>query len=456
LSFPGYPKYKDSGVEWLGQIPAHWELRRLKQVCLVRPSNVDKKAYEGDEPVRLCNYTDVYYNDVITNDLDFMPATATEEQVARFTLLAGDVIITKDSETAHDIAVAAYVPRDLPGIVCGYHLAILRPKAGYDGEYIKRLFDSVFVKSCVAVRANGLTRVGLPQYAIDNLLLPVPPDSEQRSIAAAVAQQATALDSLIGEQERLIDLLKEKRQAAISHAVTKGLDANASMKSSGIDWLGHVPAHWDVLPVRRIIRRIEQGWSPECESREAEPHEWGVLKAGCVNGGIFWPNENKALPDHLKPETDLEVHTGDLLMSRASGSPALVGSAALVPAVRRRLMLSDKIFRLHPENIVTPEYLTSIFASGMFRGQVEGTLSGAEGLANNLPQSKLLAFYCALPPISEQMAITTYLNAEFQRLHSLLSKAEAAVRLLYERRTALISAAVTGKIDVRHLAQDAA
>ena len=108
MSFPRYPKYKDSGVEWLGEVPAHWPIQRLKRACHVFPSNVDKKSKDDEVAVRLCNYTDVYYNDTITESMDFMSATATVDQVAKFSLRAGDTLITKDSETADDIAVAAY------------------------------------------------------------------------------------------------------------------------------------------------------------------------------------------------------------------------------------------------------------------------------------------------------------------------------------------------------------
>ena len=169
MSFPKYPKYKASGVEWLGEVPEHWEVKRLKRICNVFPSNVDKKSQEGETPVVLCNYTDVYYNEKITSALEFMVATATTDQIAKFTLRAGDTIITKDSETADDIAVAAYVPEDLPGVVCGYHLSMVRPLSDASGAFITRLFGSVYAKSRFATLANGLTRVGLGQYQLDNI-----------------------------------------------------------------------------------------------------------------------------------------------------------------------------------------------------------------------------------------------------------------------------------------------
>ncbi len=123
--FKPYPAYNDSGVEWLGKIPAHWEMKRLKAIASVQLSNVDKQSVEGQESVRLCNYVDVYYNEHITPDLDFMAATATPEQMRLFSLRAGDVLITKDSESWTDIAVPAVVTSDLPDTLCGYHLLSL-------------------------------------------------------------------------------------------------------------------------------------------------------------------------------------------------------------------------------------------------------------------------------------------------------------------------------------------
>ncbi len=255
MSFPRYPAFKDSGVEWLGEVPAHWGVDRLKRLAAVFPSNVDKKSYEGDLTVRLCNYTDVYYNDFITADMELMTATATAEQVEKFTLRSGDSIITKDSETADDIAISAYVPNDLPGVVCGYHLSVIRPSAAASGAFVKRLFDAAYVRSSVAVRANGLTRVGLGQYAIDNLELPFPPLAEQRAIAAFLDRETSKIDELVAEQQRLMELLKVKRQAILSHVVTKGLNPDAPMKDSGVRWLGEVPRHWEVKRLKHVPAR---------------------------------------------------------------------------------------------------------------------------------------------------------------------------------------------------------
>ncbi|MEL7356253.1 MAG: restriction endonuclease subunit S [Cyanobacteria bacterium J06560_6] len=264
MSFPKYEAYKDSGVEWLGEVPGHWHVEALKYYSHVFPSNVDKKSYEGQFSVLLCNYTDVYYNEKIVEGMNFMSATATNEQIEKFELQAGDVIFTKDSESADDIAIASYVPESLPGVICGYHLSMIRPGPTADGEFIKRFFDSHSAKAYFAVSANGLTRMGLSQYSTDNVPTPIPPLEEQKQIAQFLDYETARINTLITEQQRLIELLKEKRQAVISHAVTKGLDPTVPMKDSGVEWLGEVPKHWSVRKAhflfeeqRRPVREID-------------------------------------------------------------------------------------------------------------------------------------------------------------------------------------------------------
>ncbi|MFM9901931.1 MAG: restriction endonuclease subunit S [Polaromonas sp.] len=325
MSFPRYPIYKDSGVEWLGEVPGHWEVKRLKQVCHVFPSNVDKKSYDGETPVLLCNYTDVYYNETITAGMEFMAATASTDQIAKFTLRGGDTIITKDSETADDIAIAAYVPEDLPGVICGYHLSMVRPLPKADGAFIKRFFDSLYAKSCFAVLANGLTRVGLGQYALDNVALAFPPRSEQTQIAVFLDRETAKIDGLVAEQRRLMALLKEKRQAVISHAVTRGLNPHARMKPSGVEWLGEVPAHWEVGPLKRY-------WSvTDCKHITAEFVEDGIPLASIREVQSRWVTlENaKCTTEHfyeLLIEGGRQPLAGDLIFSRN----ATVGEVAQV------------------------------------------------------------------------------------------------------------------------------
>lgn len=203
--------------------------------------------------------------------------------------------------------------------------------------------------------------------------------------------------------------------------------------------------------MRRVLLKIEQGWSPECLASPAEEGEWGVVKAGCVNGGVFNQLDNKTLPQHLAPPGEYEIQAGDLLMSRASGSPDLIGSAAFIEHVRPRLLLSDKTFRLRATQRVDPRYLADTLGSTPLRQQIRCSISGAVGLANNLPQSEIKDFIIPLPPVKEQQEIHNLIARKKEHLNTLLDESESFITLLQERRSALISAAVTGKIDVRGL-----
>ena len=429
MSFARYPNYKGSGVEWLGEVPVHWEVKRLKQACNVFPSNVDKKSYDGETPVQLCNYTDVYYNEAIIAGTNFMVATATPDQIAKFTLRAGDTIITKDSETADDIAIAAYVPADLPGVICGYHLSMLRPTQNTVGAFVKRLFDSSYVKSCVAVRANGLTRVGLGQYEIDNLDLPFPPLPEQTQIAAFLDRETAKIDGLVAEQRRLMALLKEKRQAVISYAVTQGLNPDVPMKPSGIEWLGDVPAHWRVVPLR---------WAAKCcsgdglSSNEVESIDDGEHTVRVIGGnGLMGFTDQKNVDHPL------------LAVGRVG---ALCGNVHLVypPA-----WITDNALVLDPDlSIFDLQFLSMTLRSRNLNDIASKTaqplITGTQVSDQRIP----------CPPLPEQEEIALQLVEKSSKFDTLTAEAQRAIDLLQERRTALISAAVTGQIDVRVSSND--
>ena len=257
----------------------------------------------------------------------------------------------------------------------------------------------------------------------------------------------------MARKERLIELLQEKRTALITRAVTRGLDPNIPLKDSGVEWLGEIPAHWELKRLRHIVHYIEQGWSPDCENREAAADEWGVLKAGCVNRGTFLESEHKALPSTLSPIPALEIKRGDLLMSRASGSRDLVGSVAVVPECRPQLLLCDKVFRLHTHSSAGHrQFVGYAMNSRVVRWQIESVISGGSGLASNISQEAVKALALVQPPPTEEQEIAGSIDRETTRIDVLIARVREAIDRLNEYRTALISAAVTGKIDVREAA----
>lgn len=211
----------DSGIDWIGKIPKGWETRMVKHVAEVLPSNVDKLTVEGETAVRLCNYTDVYKNDQITSPMieDLMIASATQKQIQKLTLRKGDVIITKDSETPDDIGIPAYVPEDLAGVVCGYHLAIIRPQK-VNGGYLAKFFLTHSAKTQFFLSANGLTRYAIGIGDIGGAFLPVPPREAQEQIAEYLDEKMKSFDMAVGHVEQSITLLQEFKSSLISHVVT--------------------------------------------------------------------------------------------------------------------------------------------------------------------------------------------------------------------------------------------
>ena len=174
----------------------------------------------------------------------------------------GDVIITKDSEAWDDIAVPAYVSSDMHDVLCGYHLAQIRPDPKWtDGKYLFRAFYSRGINDQFRVAATGITRYGLGKYWLDNGLFLVPPVEEQRAIAAFLDRETGRIDALMEKKQRQIELLQEKRAALISHAVTKGLDPTVPMKDSGVEWLGQIPMHWEVKKVKFLAEILRGKFS---------------------------------------------------------------------------------------------------------------------------------------------------------------------------------------------------
>ncbi|OVE50428.1 restriction endonuclease subunit S [Chromobacterium violaceum] len=216
---------KPSGIEWLGEVPEHWDVAFIKHTADVRFSGVDKHSHGDETPVRLCNYTDVYKNDRITDDMDLMRATATVAEIARLTLKAGDVILTKDSETPDDIGVPAWVPEDLPGVVCAYHLGLLRPAQNRVlGEFLFRAIGSTRTAQQFHVLATGVTRFALSKHDVKNAVVVLPPIEEQQSICRWITNECQPLDDAITRTEEEIKLIREYRDRLIADVVTGQVD----------------------------------------------------------------------------------------------------------------------------------------------------------------------------------------------------------------------------------------
>ncbi|MCG2738328.1 MAG: restriction endonuclease subunit S [Candidatus Methanoperedenaceae archaeon] len=221
---------KDSGVEWLGEIPKNWKIKKMKNVADVKSSNVDKKNSDNEKKVFLCNYLDVYRNEYIDNSFSFMEATANENEIEKFIVKKGDVLVTKDSETPDDIANPAYIKEDLINTICGYHLAQIRAnQIELIGEYLFRLFQSKQFNSHFEVSANGITRFGLSIDSFKLVSIPLPPIEEQNQITKYIETSTKKIHRTISRIEKEIELMKEYRTAMISEVVTGKIDVREAV-----------------------------------------------------------------------------------------------------------------------------------------------------------------------------------------------------------------------------------
>ncbi len=422
-------------MEWLGEIPAHWKVERLKTIAAVELSNVDKKSAEGQVPVRLCNYVDVYYNDRITNAIEFMSATATPEQARRFALRVNDVLVTKDSESWTDIAVPSVVAEELQDVLCGYHLALIRPSAAaLDGPFLALAFAASGPRDQFQTSANGITRFGLSGDAIRTGVFAVPPLSEQRAIAAFLDRETAAIDALVAKKERLIDLLQEKRTALITRAVTKGLNPNVPMKDSGVEWLGKIPAHWEVTPLKHVANFIN--------GFPFKPDEWGlegtpIIRIENLNGGENFNCTVRELPAKYCADK------GDLLFGWSGNRGTSFGPFLWWRDGKH--YVNQHIFRVVDFDV---EKTWLCWALRGVTFYVEKQAHGIIGMVH-ITRGELGSIPIPVLLRQEQEQIAGFLEKEHARIDAVSTRVRDAIDRLKEFRTALISAAVMGKIDVR-------
>jgi len=439
-----YHLYKDSGVSSLGPVPDHWQVRRQRNVVQMLVSTVDKHSVEGELPVRLCNYTDVYKNERIIDGLPFMRATATKEELERFRLHLDDVLITKDSEDWKDIGVPALVEYAAADLACGYHLAILRPRQNVlKSGYLLRALQSQGVAVQYYVSANGVTRYGLSHDAIKSVLLPIPPLSEQAAITRYLDYIDRRIRRYIRAKQKLIALLNEQKQAIIHRAVTRGLDPNVRLKSSGVDWLGDVPEHWKMKKLRHC-GGIVGGMTPSM----AELAYWG--------GDVPWVTPKDMKHDHIAGS---QLHVTETALNKTGLRKFPLGAVLLVVRgmiLARRVPVAATTVPVTINQdmkaiIPKPEIDAFFLAYAMASAQVAFSplIDEAGHGTKRLPTERWRELLFPFPDVAEQQAIVLRLQNATADLDRAIEIANREVALAREYRTRMIADMVTGKLDVR-------
>ena len=411
-----YPEYRDSGVEWLGEIPAHWEVRRLKKWletnARVLPENTDPD-YEFD-------YIDI--GSVGTGRLLMSPERIRFESApsrARRVVRHGDTIV---STVRTYLKAVWHAEQPATDLIASTGFAVLGPRTHIFPRFISYLCQSESFTNRVAAESSGVSYPAIAESKLGVLEVSVPSFSEQRGIAGFLDRETARIDALVAKQHELIKLLQEKRTALISHAVRKGLDPSVAMKDSGVEWLGEIPAHWQIQRLRTLAS-ITTGGRDTIDRRQDGKYPFFVRSP-------------------VVERIDTWSFDGEAVLTAGDG----VGVAKVFHYANGRFDFHQRVYKFSDFDKVIGKFFFRYFGALLRFETLQGT---AKSTVDSLRLPMLQNFPVVFPPLREQHAIIAFLDHETANIDTMIAKVNEAIEHLSEYRIALISAAVTGKIDVR-------
>jgi type I restriction enzyme, S subunit len=440
MTLPNYPKYKSSGVEWLGEVPSHWEVLSIKRLTPVQrgasPRPIDDPKYFDDEG----EYAWVRIADVSASN------GVLTETTQRLSELGSNLSVKlKPGELFVSIAGTVGKPCISAIKACIHDGFVYFPNLKVPPHFLFRIFEAGL---CYSGLGKWGTQLNLNTDTIGSIKIALPPADEITPVLNFIDHETSKIDALIAQQENLLNLLAEKRQATISHVVTRGLNRDVPMKDSGVAWLGDVPEHWEVYPLKRKLAFLtsgSRGWAEHYADDGALFIRIGNLTRDSVRLDLA-DIQRVAVPAGSEGERT-RVKPGDVLFSIT----AYLGSVAVVPDDIEEAFVSQHVALARLlDGTVLPSWVGYVALSSVGKTYLE--TQGYGGTKVQLSLEDVANMLLTVPPPEEQSAIVSFINEEIARIDSLRTEAVRAIELLKERRAALIAAAVTGKIDVRNAA----
>jgi type I restriction enzyme S subunit len=429
MSFPRYPTYKDSGVEWLGAVPGHWEVRRIGYYFTERREKVSDKDFPA---------LSVTKNGIVPQ-LD--TAAKSDDGDNRKKVCSGDFVINSRSDRKGSAGAS-----DLDGsvsLIC----TVMKPQEKVHTPFVHHLLRSQPFQEEFYRNGKGIVAdLWSTNYSeMRNILLGMPPLSEQTQIAAFLDRETAKIDALVAEQRRLMELLKEKRQAVISHAVTRGLNPDVPMKPSGVEWLGEVPGHWQIVPLCVLTRMIQTGpFGSQLHSSDYVENGTPVINPSNIQDGRLEPDWSCSISaENVERLSQHKLIEGDIVFGRRGE----MGRCAMVTASEVGWVCGTGSLNVRLADRAYPPFVSTYLRTEYVREWLK--LQSVGSTMDNLNTQILGSIHVPVPPVTEQKAIAAFVGLESAKLDTLTTEAQRAIDLLQERRTALISAAVTGQIDVR-------
>lgn len=431
-----YPVYKDSGVEWLGRVPEHWEVKSIKYLAPHIGSG--KTPSGGSEVYQDSGVLFLRSQNVYDDGLRLDDATYISEEIDL--LMKGSRVRPNDvllNITGASIGRSCLVPESFQPANVNQHVCIIRPENRAGAKWLSLCLISEAVQAQIDFSQNGAGREGLNFEQIRNICVCLPPANERLRISEHLDHEAARIDGMTVKKNRFIELLREKRQALITHAVTKGLDPSAIMRDSGVEWLGVIPQHWTTLSFQRCVSIAEGQVNPE-----TPPYlEMSLIAPNHIESG-----SGKILYSETAAEQNAEsgkylCNIGDVVYSKIR--PAL-RKVCIAPEVS---LCSADMYPMRGHSGMSNKFLYWFLLSEPF--SAFAVLEADRVAMPKINRESLNGVQLPRPPLEEQLEIASYLDIETTRLDTLITKTELSLALLKERRSALITAAVTGQIDLR-------
>lgn len=442
--YKAYPEYKDSGVEWLGAIPEHWKLSKLRYQFVFGKGLTITKEHLQDEGIPCVNYGEVHskYGFEVDPEIHTLKCVSDKylKDNSNSLLTKGDIVFADTSEDINGSGNFTQLVSDAVTFA-GYHTIIARPFERENSRFYAYLLDCKELRSQVRHAVKGVKVFSITQAILRNISIWLPSKDEQAKIAAFLDHETAKIDNLIAKQQQLIELLKEKRQAVISHAVTKGLNPDVPMKDSGVEWLGKMPEHWILKRLKHISPKVGVGLVINPSTYTKDEGVYFIFGGDVKEFGfdltktrrISRQDSNKLLPSRLNSRDLVSVRVGYPGITSVVTDDLEGSNCASIIIIRRGSYNSD--------------WLCAAMNVWVGRQQVDLASYGAAQKQFNV--SDAIEFVFPVPPINEQNDIADFVQKTLNKFDDLTQKAFKQIELLQERRTALISAAVTGKIDVR-------
>lgn len=445
MRYSKYPSYKDSRVEWLGNMPSSWNIKRLKNIIR---ANITDGPHETpiflDEGIPFLSVDGIQNGELTFKKSRYVSHEAHKLYSRKANVEKNDILLGK----AASIGKVARVKVDFEFSIWS-PLALIKPKLSVvTPSYLEYLLKSSLTQYQIQQLSTSNTQQNISMADIPKFVFSMPDIKEQQTIANYLDIAITKIVTLIEKQTKLIELLKEKRQAVISTVVTRGLDKTVAMKDSGVEWLGDIPEHWEVKKLTYLSSKIGSGKTPR-----------GGAEVYSDEGVLFLRSQNVyddglALKDvvRISEKINLEmahtqVQSGDILLNVTGAS---IGRTTIVPENFERANVNQHVCIIRLTSSKYKNYISLVMKSGTMKTQIEAIQNGAAREGLNFEQ--IAGFKLALPPQNEQEKIAKYIDEKTSKIDTLITKSTSAIELLKERRTALISAVVTGKIDVRESA----